>query len=398
MRLVVLGLGQCGGRIADEFARMAARARSNRRIDIVTGIYAVNTDQADLTGLRTIRGDFHHRILIGGRKTSGHGVGKINEVGAAVARADSYKVIDAVRTGERFYETDAFLVVAGVAGGTGSGAAPVVCQSLKERYPQKAVYALAILPFEHEESTEERTIYNVATSLKSTKAVADAVILCDNERFLKRDANLVNNMERINQEIVAPFYDLLCAGEEVKRSRIGAKTVDAGDIMQTMEGWTAIGVGRSHLPTLSRLPFERRKNFRKKGRETQRGLEAVDQAISELSVTCSPRDAGKALYMLSAPSKEMNVALVRELGGIMREMAEDAVIRSGDYPRAGGDVSVTLIFSKLSSVPRLKEFYRKTSSSTSTLKQRQLEAEERLREMDEAAEGVPSLLSGDGAR
>ena len=231
-----------------------------------------------------------------------------------------------------------------------------------------------------------------------SEAVADAVILCDNERFLKRDANLVNNMERINQEIVAPFYDLLCAGEEVKRSRIGAKTVDAGDIIQTMEGWTAIGVGRSHLPTLSRLPFERRKNFRKKGRETQRGLEAVDQAISELSVTCSPRDAGKALYMLSAPSKEMNVALVRELGGIMREMAEDAVIRSGDYPRAGGDVSVTLIFSKLSSVPRLKEFYRKTSSSTSTLKQRQLEAEERLREMEEAAEGVPSLLSGDGAR
>lgn len=396
MRLVVVGLGQCGGRLADEFARLASRARSNRRIDIITGVYAVNTDQADLTGLRTIKPDFHHRILIGGRKTSGHGVGKINEVGAAVAKADSYKVIDAVRTGERFYETDAFLVIAGTAGGTGSGAMPVVCQALKERYPHKAVYALAILPFEHEESTEERTGYNVATSLKSTYSVADAVILCDNERFLKRDANLVNNMEKINYEIVAPFYDLLCAGEEVKRSRIGAKTVDAGDIMQTMEGWTAVGVGRSNLPTFSRLPFERRRNFRKKGRETQRGLEAVDQAISELSVTCSPRDSGKALYMLSAPSKEMNVALVRELGSIMREMAEDAVIRSGDYPRAGGDVSVTLIFSKLSSVPRLKELYRKTSSSTSNLKQRQMEAQERLREMEEAAAGVPSLLSGDG--
>jgi cell division GTPase FtsZ len=396
MRLVVVGLGQCGGRIADEFARLGRKARSNRRIEIITGVYAVNTDQADLTGLRTIGGDFHHRILIGGRKTSGHGVGKINEAGAAVAKADSYKVIDAVRTGERFYETDAFLVVAGTAGGTGSGAMPVFTQALKERYPHKAVYCLAILPFEHEENTEERTIYNVATSLKSTYSVADAVILCDNERFLKRDANLVNNMEKINKEIVAPFYDLLCAGEEVKRGHVGAKTVDAGDIMQTMEGWSTIGVGSTTVPTFNRLPFERRRSFRKKGRETQRGLEAVDQAISELSVTVNPRDAGKALYMISAPSKEMNIALVRELGSLMREMAEDAVIRSGDYPRAGSDVCVTLIFSKLSNVPRLKEFYRNASSSTAVIKKRQMEAEERLRELEEAAEGIPSLISSDG--
>ena len=396
MRLVVIGLGQCGGRIADEFARLGKKARSNRRIEIITAAYAVNTDQADLTGLRTIRGDFHHRILIGGRKTSGHGVGKINEVGAAVAKEDSYKVIDAVRTGERFYETDAFLVVAGTAGGTGSGAMPVFTKALKERYPHKAVYCLAILPFGHEESTEERTIYNVATSLKSTYTVADAVILCDNERFIKRDANLVNNMEKINKEIVAPFYDLLCAGEEVKRSRVGAKTVDAGDIMQTMEGWTTLGVGKSGVPTFNRLPFERRRSFRKKGRETQRGLEAVDQAISELSVTINPVDAGKALYMISAPSKEMNIAMVRELGGLMREMAEDAVIRSGDYPRAGNDVSVTLIFSKLSNVPRLKEFYRNASSSAATIQKRQMEADERLRELEEAAESLPSLISSDG--
>ncbi|MGB2853554.1 MAG: cell division protein FtsZ, partial [Dehalococcoidia bacterium] len=156
------------------------------------------------------------------------------------------------------------------------------------------------------------------------------------------------------------------------------------------------GVGRSAVPTFNRLPFERRRSFRKKGRETQRGLEAVDQAISELSVTITPRDAGKALYMISAPSKEMNIAMMRELGGLMREMAEDAVIRSGDYPRAGNDVSVTLIFSKLSNVPRLKEFYRNASSSATTIQKRQMEADEKLRELEEAAEGLPSLISSDG--
>ena len=392
MRLVVVGLGQCGGRIADEFARLGRRARSSRGMDIVTSAYAVNTDQADLTGLRTIRPDFQHRILIGGRKAGGHGVGKINEVAAAIAKADSYKVIDAVRTGEGFYETAAFLLVAGTAGGTGSGAMPIIANALKERYPNKAVYVLAILPFEHEEETEERAVYNVATCLKSAYPVVDAIFLADNERFLKRDANLLNNMEKINEEIVTPFYDLLCAGEETKRKHIGAKTVDTGDIMQTLEGWTAIGVGRSALPRWRWWPFERIRNFRQKGRETQRGLEAVDQAMSDLSAACNPRDAGKALYMLAAPPKEMNVALVRELGGIMRETAEDAVIRSGDYPRPGNDVSVTLIFSKLSVVPRVTDFYEKAAGSSSSLRKRQKEAEVRLKEMDDIAEGLPSLF------
>lgn len=392
MRLVVVGLGQCGGRLADEFARLGRKARSSRGIDIVTSAYAVNTDQADLAGLRTIAPDFQHRILIGGRKTAGHGVGKINEVGAAVARADSYKVIDAVRTSERFYETAAFLLIAGTAGGTGSGAMPIIAQALKERYPNKAVYCLAVLPFIHEEATEERAVYNVATCLKSAFSVSDAIIICDNERFIKRDANLMNNMQRINHEIVAPFFDLLCAGEEVKRSHIGAKVVDTGDIMQTMDGWTALGVGTSLLPRFTWWPPWKLRTFRQKGRETQRGLEAVDQAVSELSVSVNPKDAGKALYMLSAPSKEMNVALVRELGSVMREMAEDAVIRSGDYPRPGREVSVTLLFSKLNSVDRLKELYKEAAGSDSTIRKRQMEAQVRLKEMDEIAEGLPSLF------
>jgi len=33
MKLVVVGIGQCGGRIADEFSRLNARARFHRRID-----------------------------------------------------------------------------------------------------------------------------------------------------------------------------------------------------------------------------------------------------------------------------------------------------------------------------------------------------------------------------
>ena len=119
MKLVVIGFGQCGGRIADEFARLNRRARGQRGIDIVGGAFAVNTDVADLSGLTSIKPDYQHRILIGGRKTGGHGVGKINELGAEIARDDGDKVIDTIRADKRFPEVDAFLLIAGAAGGTG---------------------------------------------------------------------------------------------------------------------------------------------------------------------------------------------------------------------------------------------------------------------------------------
>src|SRR4030042_439883 len=116
MKLVVVGLGQCGGRIADEFARLNGRSKARRGMTIVTGWFAVNTDAADLSGLSTISNDHRHRILIGGRKTGGHGVGKINELGAEIAKEDSDKIIENLRNTKKFFETDAFLLIAGTAG------------------------------------------------------------------------------------------------------------------------------------------------------------------------------------------------------------------------------------------------------------------------------------------
>ena len=199
MKLVVIGLGQCGGRIADEFARLNKKATSQRGIEIVTGCFAVNSDAADLSGLTSIRRESEHRIIIGGRKTGGHGVGKINEMGAEIARDDADKVIDAIRTTKRFYETDAFLLIASSGGGTGSGSLPVMTQHVKERYSDKPVYSAIVLPFEHEETTEERTVYNTATCLKSTYSAADAVFLIDNQRYIRKDSSLSNNLSKIKR-------------------------------------------------------------------------------------------------------------------------------------------------------------------------------------------------------
>jgi len=390
MKLVVIGFGQCGSRIADEFARLNKRARGMRRIEIVTGAFAVNTDVADLSGLSLIKPDYQHRILIGGRKTGGHGVGKINELGAEIAREDADKVIDAIRTAPRFFESDAFLLIAGAAGGTGSGAIPIMTQYIKERYMDKPVYNLIILPFEHEETTEERTIYNSATCLKSANSVADAVILIDNQRYVRKDFSLRNNLAKINALIVEPFYNLLCAGEEKKRKYIGSKMLDAGDIIQTLVGWTVMGYGKSQV-SLFRFPFGGR-NFRGKSTETHKGIQAMDEAISELSLRCNPTDSHRALYLLSAPAKEMNMDLVKELGNYLKDIVPEAVIRNGDYPRERGLMDITVILSELSEVEKVRRYYTKSTTFIHEIKEREEEIERKIEGVEEAAKDLPSLL------
>ena len=390
MKLIVVGCGQCGSRIADEFARLNSRARTHRGIEIAVGTFAVNTDVADLTGLSGIKSDYQHRIVIGSRKTSGHGVGKINELGAEVARLDSDKVIDAIRSADRFYEADAFLIIAGTAGGTGSGSMPVIGQMIKERYGDKPLYAIAVLPFEHEEETEERTVYNSATCLKAVYSVADAVFLIDNQRYVRKDFSLANNMAAINHLIAEPFYDLLCAGEEKKAKHIGSRLLDAGDILQTLAGWTVLGHSKSQL-SMFRFPFGRR-NFRKKSTETHKGIQAMDGAMSELSLKCNPKDAGRALYLLSAPSVEMNMDLVKELGDYLREVASEAIIRYGDYPRERSALGVSVILSELKSVERIKGYYDRLPDLMEDKEKRQEDSEAKLKELIDASMAVPSLL------
>jgi cell division GTPase FtsZ len=390
MKLVVVGLGQCGGRIADEFARMNSRAKSRRGITIVTGCFAVNTDAADLSGLSAISNDHRHRILIGSRKTGGHGVGKINEVGAEVAREDADKVIDAIRTTKKFFDTDAFLLIAGTAGGTGSGAISVLTQHLKERYIDKPIWNLLVLPFEHEESTEERTVYNVATCLKSCYSVADAVFLVDNQRYVRKDSSIQTNLSKINGMIAEPFYNLLCAGEEKKSKYIGAKLIDAGDITQTVTGWTVIGYGKTDAP-MFKWPGVKN-DFRKKGNEIQKGIQAMDEAISELSLKCNPADARRAMYLVSGPAKEMNMDMVKEIGDYMRDIAPEAIIRNGDYPRERGMVDVTILLSELSDVAKVRDYYSRSTDLIPEFKKRQEETEGRLRDLDDASKDIPSLL------
>jgi len=318
-------------------------------------------------------------------------VGKINELGAEIAREESDKIIEAVRTTPRFGETDAFLLIAGAGGGTGSGAMPVLTQRLKEHYGEKPLYNLIVLPFAYEEKVEERTIYNAATCLKSAYLVSDAILLVDNQRYVRKNFSIQHNLNQINHSVVSPFYNLLSAGEEKKPRYIGSKVLDAGDIIQTMVGWTVIGYGHFRKPWYSFFS-ERKRDFMDKAAETQRGTHAMLDAINELSLKCNPVDAKRALYLISAPPEEMSMNLVNDIGNSLKRVASEAIIRSGDYPRGKRSLDVTLILSELSGVNKVMGYFTKAIHYLSSYKRRWEGFEYEPRGLEDAFKDIPSLL------
>jgi cell division GTPase FtsZ len=363
MKILVVGIGRCGGRIADEFDRLNKKAKSMRGIEIVTGTFAADTDTAALSELKFIKANYQRRILLGVPENRGHGKVASNKIGAEMVKKEADKVVDAVRLVKRFQETDAILIVASSAGGTGSGGMPVVIQNMKERYKDKAIYGLIAFPSENEMQNEQYFISNTASCLKSSYAVADGIFLVDNQKFMQRDPSLMDNMELINQLIIEPFYNLLCAGEEKNPRYIGSKLMDAGDIMQTVKGWTVLGHGESQL-SLTRRLFKKSLNFSKKSRETDVGIKVMEEAISNLSMKCNPSDGAAALYLLSAPAREISVNLLDYLGDYMKNLATNAVIRSGDYPGRRGLISIDIILSQLEAVEKVQKIYEVAVEST----------------------------------
>jgi cell division GTPase FtsZ len=163
--------------------------------------------------------------------------------------------------------------------------------------------------------------------------------------------------------------------------------------MQTVTGWTAIGYGRSEVPMFNLpIPLPRKTDFRAKSIEVHKGIHAMDEAMGDLSISCNPIDASRAMYLLSAPHKEMNMDLVKELGDFLRSVAPKATIRNGDYPREKTLVEVTLVLSGLTDVAKVREYYTKSTSLIPEFKRREEEAVGRLKSIEEMGKDLPSLL------
>ena len=83
---------------------------------------------------------------------------------------------------------------------------------------------------------------------------------------------------------------------------------------------------------------------------------------------------------------------MKELGLYLKSMAPEAIIRSGDYPRQGGSLNVSVILSELSDVAKIRSYFTKTLGLISTIKKRQEGIESDRIGIDVSLKDIPSLL------
>ncbi|MFB0502286.1 MAG: tubulin/FtsZ family protein [Candidatus Bathyarchaeia archaeon] len=348
LRLCVVGVGQAGGRVADLFAQYNTQEWSKHG-NLVPVSIAVNTAKSDLTGLKAI--PKKNRVLIGQTWVKGHGTGTNNELGAKIMTEEMHNINRALSVLGTHY-IDAFLVIAALGGGTGSGGAPALVKHIKDTH-EDPVYAMAILPARDE---GKLMTFNTARSLLALKEAADSVIIFDNESWKREGTSVAESYHHMNLTMVRPFAYLLGAGESKSGGKIGVKVVDAGDIINTFGGFSVFGFSEREIEGGFSL-FNNKSSMERLDTSTL-CYSVIRSATSpeNLTVRCDIKDAEKALVLVSGPPKHLD----REGIERARKYLEDAVwgteVRGGDYPMPRSKTMAgVVLLSGLVKIPRVKE-------------------------------------------
>jgi cell division GTPase FtsZ len=351
MKVLVLGLGQAGGKIADLFLMDDRKSHVPHTFEAI----AVNTAISDLMGLQYIPQE--DRILLGETAVKGHGVGADNKKGAEIAEDEAEIVLNRISK-TNVSNIDAFFIIAGLGGGTGSGAISVITKHLKKVYDEP-VYAIGILPAEN-----EGDIYtlNSARSLKALLPVADATILVDNGAFLRSGESVREAYDRINAEIVKRIGILCRSGEIRSRKQVGEMVVDAAEVINTFRAGGICSIGYASEMVKREGLFTRM--FKKKQYEigkASRILSVTKRAVKgRLLLPCDYKTANKALIIIAGPPSQLDRKGIEKAREWLENTIAGSEVRGGDYPLPKSNyVGCVVLLAGVANAPRVKSMLEK---------------------------------------
>ena len=382
MRLALIGVGQAGGKIVDALLAYERRTRTK----FVTAAVAVNTARADLLGVEEV--PLERRVLIGASRVKGHGAGADNVLGAEIADEDVGEVmaaLDDVPTSQ----VDAFLVVAGLGGGTGSGGAPVIARELSRVY-EEPVYGLGALP-----SREEGGIYslNAARSFQTLVRETDNLIVFDNDAWRASGETLQGGFAHINEEIARRLGVLFSAGE-VGDGPTPESVVDASEIINTFAcggvssiGYASTPVDRAGGGLLARLGA-RGDDLGDRDRTTPILTTVRKATLGRLTLPCETHSAERALVVVAGPPDHLDRRGIERAVKWLEEETGTSEVRGGDLPLPREDkIAAVVVLSGVTDAPRVLELQQAAVETQRTMN--------RLRE--EAPEALGKLIwTGDG--
>jgi cell division GTPase FtsZ len=345
MRVGVIGVGQCGGRLADI---LAYHSMWSRHQGICPFAIATNSAQADLMGLQTIHKK--DRILMGQTVMKGHGVGLRREIGAKVAKQALHTIMHSV-TDKVVHHIDAFLLIAGLGGGTGSGGVPVIASKLKQVYDEP-VYVVAVLPSEDE---GQLMSMNTVECLQELDGMVDGILLFDNDVWKKEGLPLETSYSMMNYELIKPLPLLFGAGEAEKKA-VGIKVIDASDIMASWQGFAYVGYSEMKATnTADKFKFFKKRHSIDQLDPAMRCYTAIRNAATlRLSGECEINKAMKALMIIAGPPRELNMEGFSHAKNWLESAIASREVRGGDCPIRGWDsIAGVVMLAGYDEIPRL---------------------------------------------
>jgi cell division protein FtsZ len=296
----VIGVGGGGGNAVNRMIQ--ARMEGVEFIAANTDVQALKVSQAPV------------KLQLGVRLTSGLGAGANPDVGRRAALEDSEKIIEALEG------ADMVFVTAGLGGGTGTGAAPVIASLASEM----GILTVAVVtcPFGFE---GKRRLRQAEQGLKELLESVDTMIVIPNEKLLAvaKDAGFFESF-RIADDVlrqgVQGISDIITIPGIINR--------DFADVKTTMAG-----MGHAVMGTAVRSG-------------ENRAIEAAQAAMASPLLEAGAIDGARGILINITGSSSLKLSEVNSASSLIQSAAhEDANIIFGAVldENMGEEVKITVI-------------------------------------------------------
>lgn len=216
----VVGVGGGGGNAVNRM--IDSSLQSVDYISINTDSQALNSSKAS------------YKLHIGEKLTKGKGAGGVPEKGQKAAEENREEIASALR------EADMVFITAGMGGGTGTGAAPIVAEIAHEM----GILTVGIVtkPFSFE---GKRRMEQAETGVAALKESVDALLIIPNERL-----KLISDQKITLKNAFSAADDILRQGVQSISDLInvsGIVNLDFADVTAIMKdaGYAHMGIGRA---------------------------------------------------------------------------------------------------------------------------------------------------------
>jgi cell division protein FtsZ len=270
---------------------------------------ACNTDAQAL-----LQSDAPHKIRIGDKITRGLGAGGDASIGQRSAEEDSEKIADALR------DSDMVFITAGLGGGTGSGAAPIVAEIAKDL--GALTIGVVTKPFAFEGTRRKLVAERAAEELR---AKVDTLITIPNDRLrdvVQKNTSMVEAFRFVDDVLrqgVQGISDIITVP--------GLINLDFADVRAIMKdaGSALMGIGRAA--------------------GDNRALDATRQAIASPLLEININGAQGILFNI-AGSSNLSLFEVTEAAEEIRAVADpeaNIIFGTSFDERLGDEVMITVI-------------------------------------------------------